>query len=121
MSEVEKLFEEFKGRLVEVECECDDEKRAKCVMYPEYCDGTRKEIIDLVQLIDEGLNNRLLADKDTRIEELENENFSLKEQYGKLKKLIKRLYDETSDSVINRGFDIQLFDEIRHFLEYSVL
>lgn len=26
MSEVEKLFEEFKGRLVEVECECDDKK-----------------------------------------------------------------------------------------------
>ena len=83
MSEVEKLFEEFKGRLVEVECECDDEKRAKCVMYPEYCDGTRKEIIDLVQLIDEGLNNKLLDDKDTRIEELEKENEELREKYVK--------------------------------------
>ena len=90
MTEVEKLFEEFKGRLVEVECECDNEKRAKCVMYPEYCDGTRKEIIDLVQLIDEGLNNKLLSDKDTRIEELEKENAEQKALIEKYRQAVDK-------------------------------
>lgn len=59
-------------------------------MYPEYCDGTRKEIIDLVQLIDEGLNNKLLADKDTRIEELEKENAELKGKAERYYQLLKK-------------------------------
>lgn len=54
-NKAKKRYAYYEARFVEVCKYCDDEQRAKCLMYPEYCDGTNcKELIDLEQLISKG-------------------------------------------------------------------
>ena len=45
----------YEARFVEVCKECDNDTKAKCLMYPEYCEGDNcKELVDLEQLISKG-------------------------------------------------------------------
>lgn len=50
----EKLWKYLESRFVEVCKTCTPEEKAKCVMFPEYCEGECKEIVDLFALIDKG-------------------------------------------------------------------
>lgn len=73
------------NNLVEVTCDCTPEKKSKCIMFPEYCEGERKEIIDLYELVNNGLYESLLKQKEERIKELENEITKLKNNEDDLK------------------------------------
>lgn len=50
----EKLWKYLESRFVEVCKTCTPAEKAKCVMFPEYCEGECKEIVDLFALIDKG-------------------------------------------------------------------
>ena len=50
----EKLWKYLESRFVEVCKTCTPEEKAKCVMFPEYCEGECKEVVDLFALIDKG-------------------------------------------------------------------
>lgn len=51
----EKLWKYLETRFVEVCKTCSDEDKAKCLMFPDMCDGECKEIIDLVDLLEKGI------------------------------------------------------------------
>lgn len=75
------LNAEIKKRLIEVEYDCEELNHEYC---DPNCNGKRKETIDLLQLISDGLNETLLKQKD---EELKQEKQSL----------AKRIYELQSD------------------------
>lgn len=60
----------IKERLVEVNCDCNAEKKEKCVMFPEYCEGEKKIVVDLMSLVSDGLNESLIKQKDEQIKQL---------------------------------------------------
>lgn len=64
------LNAEIKKRLVEVEYDCEEFNHEYCDVN---CNGKRKELVDLYQLISDGLNETLLKQKDTEIEQLKSE------------------------------------------------
>lgn len=78
----------IKERLVEVNCDCNAEKKEKCVMFPEYCEGERKTVVDLMTLVSDGLNESLIKQKDEQIEVKKLEILELKAQNEKMKNLI---------------------------------
>lgn len=61
------LNAEIKKRLVEVEYDCEDFNHEYCDIN---CKGKRKELVDLYQLISDGLNETLLKQKEDELEEL---------------------------------------------------
>lgn len=61
------LNAEIKKRLVEVECDCEEFNHEYCDIN---CKGKRKELVDLYQLISDGLNETLLKQKEDEIKEL---------------------------------------------------
>lgn len=61
------LNAEIKKRLVEVEYDCEDFNHEYCDLN---CKGKRKELVDLYQLISDGLNETLLKQKEDELEEL---------------------------------------------------
>lgn len=61
------LNAEIKKRLVEIEYDCEEFNHEYCDIN---CKGKRKELIDLYQLISDGLNETLLKQKEDEIEEL---------------------------------------------------
>lgn len=50
----EKLWKYLESRFVKVCKECNEEEKAKCIMFPEYCEGQCTEIVDLLELINKG-------------------------------------------------------------------
>lgn len=48
----ERLWGYLESRFVEVCKTCTPEERAKCLMFPDMCEGECKEIVDLEALID---------------------------------------------------------------------
>lgn len=52
----EKLWKYLESRFVEVCKTCTPEEKAKCIMFPEYCEGECKELVDLEALIDKALD-----------------------------------------------------------------
>lgn len=50
--EKEDLWNYLEKRFVTVEKVCDVEEKAKCPMFPEFCEGSCKERIDLVALLE---------------------------------------------------------------------
>lgn len=71
------LNAEIKKRLVEVEYDCKEFNHEYC---DPNCNGKRKETIDLSQLISDGLNETLLKQKDTEIEQLKQQIKDLESQ-----------------------------------------
>lgn len=71
------LNAEIKKRLVEVEYDCEEFNHEYC---DPNCNGKRKETIDLLQLISDGLNETLLKQKDTEIEQLKEQIKDLESQ-----------------------------------------
>lgn len=61
------LNAEIKKRLVEVEYDCEEFNHEYCDIN---CKGKRKELVDLYQLISDGLNETLLKQKEDEIKEL---------------------------------------------------
>lgn len=61
------LNAEIKKRLVEVQYDCEEFNHEYC---DPNCNGKRKETIDLLQLISDGLNETLLKQKEDEIKEL---------------------------------------------------
>lgn len=61
------LNAEIKKRLVEVEFDCEEFNHEYCDIN---CKGKRKELVDLYQLISDGLNETLLKQKEDEIKEL---------------------------------------------------
>lgn len=47
-----KLWKYLESRFVEVCKTCTNEEKAKCIMFPEYCEGECTELIDLVALME---------------------------------------------------------------------
>ncbi len=76
------LNAEIKKRLVEVEYDCEEFNHEYC---DSNCNGKRKETIDLLQLVSDGLNETLLKQKDTEIEQLKNTIMQLRKQADKMK------------------------------------
>lgn len=74
----------IKERLVEVNCDCNAEKKEKCVMFPEYCEGERKTVVDLMSLVSDGLNESLIKQKDKQIELLAKRITELQADKGRL-------------------------------------
>lgn len=74
----------IKERLVEVNCDCNAEKKEKCVMFPEYCEGERKTVVYLMSLVSDGLNESLIKQKEEQIEVMKLEILELKAQIGKM-------------------------------------
>lgn len=64
------LNAEIKKRLVEVEYDCEEFNHEYCDIN---CKGKRKELVDLYQLISDGLNETLLKQKDEEIKLLKSE------------------------------------------------
>lgn len=54
----------IKERLVEVNCDCNAEKKERCVMFPLFCEGERKAVVDLMSLVSDGLNESLIKQKE---------------------------------------------------------
>lgn len=79
------LNAEIKKRLIEVEYDCEEYNHEYC---DPNCNGKRKETIDLLQLVSDGLNETLLKQKDTEIEQLKQQIKQLKQQ----KKTMKECY-----------------------------
>lgn len=52
----EKIWGYLESRFVEVCKTCSVEEKAKCIMFPEYCEGQCKELVDLEALIDKALD-----------------------------------------------------------------
>ena len=52
----EKIWGYLEARFVEVCKTCTPEEKAKCIMFPEYCEGECKELVDLEALIDKALD-----------------------------------------------------------------
>lgn len=52
----EKIWGYLESRFVEVCRTCSVEEKAKCIMFPDYCEGECKELIDLEALIDKALD-----------------------------------------------------------------
>lgn len=48
----EELWGELEKRFVVVEKVCNVEEKAKCPMFPEYCEGSCKERVDLLALLE---------------------------------------------------------------------
>ena len=61
------LNAEIKKRLVEVKVDCEEFNHEYCDIN---CKGKRKELVDLYQLISDGLNETLLKQKEDEIKEL---------------------------------------------------
>lgn len=70
------LNAEIKKRLVEVEYDCEEFNHEYCDIN---CKGKRKELVDLYQLISDGLNETLLKQKDEEIKRLEKELLTYKD------------------------------------------
>lgn len=70
LAKEKQLNAEIKKRLVEIEYDCEEFNHEYC---DPNCNGKRKETIDLYQLISDGLNETLLKQKDTEIEQLKTE------------------------------------------------
>lgn len=71
------LNAEIKKRLVEVEYDCEEFNHEYC---DPNCNGKKKKLVDLFELVSNGLNETLLKQKDTEIEQLKQENEQLKQQ-----------------------------------------
>ena len=74
----------IKERLIEVNCDCNAEKKEKCVLFPIYCEGERKTDVDLMSLVSDGLNESLIKQKEEQIEVMKLEILELKAQIGKM-------------------------------------
>lgn len=72
----------IKQRLVEVNCDCNEEKKRACPMFPEYCEGEHKTVVDLLTLVSDGLNETLLKQKDDEISQLKEKIFNLENKQG---------------------------------------
>lgn len=53
----EKLWKHLESRFVEVCKTCNDDEKAHCLMFPEYCEGQCTEIVDLFALLDKATDN----------------------------------------------------------------
>lgn len=51
-----KLWKYLESRFVEVCRVCSTEEKAKCIMFPEYCEGECKETIDLLALLEKAVD-----------------------------------------------------------------
>lgn len=64
------LNAEIKKRLVEVGYDCEEFNHEYC---DPNCNGKKKKLVDLFELVSNGLNETLLKQKDTEIEQLKSE------------------------------------------------
>lgn len=67
MKNEEQLNAEIKKRFVEAEYDCEEFNHEYCDIN---CKGKRKELVDLYQLISDGLNETLLKQKEDELEKL---------------------------------------------------
>lgn len=74
---LEDAIKYIKSRFVSCTEACDSEKRQKCPMFPEFCEGESSRLIDLVSLLNESLNGK-------RSRQLEEENETLKRELEKV-------------------------------------
>lgn len=51
----EHLWSYLESRFVKVCKTCNNEEKAKCLMFPEYCEGECSEFVDLVSLLEKAI------------------------------------------------------------------
>lgn len=74
--------QEIKKRLVEVEYECQSFNHEYC---DPNCSGKVKQVIDLYQLVSDGLNETLLKQRDAEVDELKKQIWQLQNELAKMK------------------------------------
>lgn len=82
------LNAEIKKRLVEVEYDCEEFNHEYC---DPNCNGKRKETIDLLQLISDGLNETLLKQKDEENKQLAKRICELQSDLSKVKSMNEKM------------------------------
>lgn len=82
------LNAEIKKRLVEVEYDCTEYNHEYC---DTNCNGKRKETIDLLQLVSDGLNETLLKQKDEENKQLAKRICELQSDLSKAKSQIEKM------------------------------
>lgn len=89
------LNAEVKKKLVEVEYDCEEFNHEYCDLN---CSGKRKKLVDLYDLVSNGLNETLLKQKDEEIKRLEKENIQLKQhKIGTYDKNMHEFYNKVYD------------------------
>lgn len=88
----------IKERLVEVNCDCNAEKKEKCVMFPEYCEGERKTVVDLMTLVSDGLNESLIKQKEDVIQDLTDKLNNISHQLELLKSCSNCKHDTNNNA-----------------------
>lgn len=91
--EAKKRYAYYEARFVKVCKECDNEQRAKCIMYPEYCEGVGcEELVDLEQLISNQGKDTVIEDVKSWVKEHVYEDGCIDcdcSDTDKLKKILK--------------------------------
>lgn len=57
-----KRYAYYEARFVEVCKDCSESDKAKCLMYPDYCEGDQcKELVDLENLLDKAIEKGMVV------------------------------------------------------------
>jgi hypothetical protein len=94
------LNAEIKKRFVEVEYDCTEYNHEYC---DTNCNGKRKETIDLLQLVSDGLNETLLKQKDEENKQLAKRICELQSDLASAKSMIEKMKNCSNCNGIIKG------------------
>lgn len=114
MKNEKQLNVEIKKRLVEVEYDCEEFNHEYCDIN---CKGKRKELVDLYQLISDGLNETLLKQKDEENEQLTKKVSKLQFDLSKAKSHIDKIKEAWIDYQMVKDVD----PDFHKYVNYIIL